>query len=74
MKFSQRFISLTLLLPKSLVADLQRGAVFRERGAEEGVDRVEHHVDDVFLQDGIRKTLFSFIANLQTRNSHSHHT
>lgn len=47
--------------------DLQRGAVFRERGAEEGVDGVKDHVDDVFLQDGIRKTLLSFITNLQKK-------
>ncbi len=44
--------------------DLQRSAVLREGGAEEGVDGVEYHVDDVFLQDGIRKTLLSFITNL----------
>lgn len=51
------------------VPDLQRGAVLRKGGAEEGSDGVEDHVDDVFLQDGIRKTLLSFITNLQvTKN------
>lgn len=45
--------------------DLQRRAVLRERGAEEGVDGVKHHVDDVFLQDGIRKSLLSLVTNLQ---------
>lgn len=51
------------------VPDLQGGAVLRERGAEEGIDGVKNHVDDVFLQDGISKTLFSFITNLQTKNT-----
>lgn len=51
--------------------DLQRRAVLRERGAEEGVDGVKDHVDDVFLQDGIRKTLLSFITHLH-REPHKH--
>lgn len=48
------------------VLHLQRSAVFRERGAEEGVDGVKNHADDVFLQNGIGKTLFSFITDLQS--------
>jgi len=45
-------------------AHLQRGAVLGERRAEEGDDGVEDHVDDVLLQDGIRKTLIALIAHL----------
>lgn len=54
---------------------LQRSAVFRERGAEEGVDGVKNHADDVFLQNGIGKTLFSFITDLQRGKNpkHQHH-
>ena len=47
-------------------ADLQGGAVLREGGAEEGVDGVKHHVDDVLLQDGIAESLLSLVTNLQT--------
>ena len=51
---------------------LQGGAVFRERGAEEGDDGVKDDIDDVFLQDGISKTLLSFVTNLQRREHHRH--
>ena len=51
-------------------AHLQGGAVFRERGAEEGVDGVKHHVDDVLLQDRITETLLSVTTNLQKRKRH----
>lgn len=47
--------------------DLQRRAVLRERRAEEGVDGVKHHVDDVFLQDGIRQSLLSFVTHLHRK-------
>lgn len=51
--------------------DLQRRAVLRERGAEEGVDGVKDHVDDVFLQDGVRKMFFTFVAHLQKDNNNN---
>ena len=51
--------------------DLQRRAVLRERRAEEGVDGVKHHVDDVFLQDGIGQTFVSFVTNLQKKHKRS---
>lgn len=44
---------------------LQGRAVLRKRGAEEGVDGVKDYVDDVLLQDGVRKILLTFIAHLQ---------
>lgn len=50
--------------------DLQRRAVLRERGAEEGVDGVKDHVDNVFLQDGVREMFFTFIAHLQKEHQH----
>lgn len=40
--------------PRRPAPHLQRRAVLRERRAEEGVDGVKHHVDDVLLQDGVR--------------------
>lgn len=43
---------------------LQGRAVLRERGAEEGVDGVKDHIDDVLLQDGVRKMLLTLIAHL----------
>lgn len=38
----------------SAVSYLQGGAVFREGGAEEGIDGVQHHIHNVLLQDRIR--------------------